>query len=243
MADILFTLPFSSNNRSHQLGLYLISPGWAEVDRLKRSLISLIDAGAPAIQLREPELGDRVSIDLLLTIKDHINSTGSSCVLVFNGQIKILEQYHRNYTKSYGLTHLHLKDTNISAKSVAEHFGPEIMLGRSCHFTSVDQLSERDQIDQPYLSYRSLSPIFQTISKDSKQLLGINALKSFKLISRLPVFALGGITPETVPSLKSDANQKDLDWITDGIALSGYIFNSSDPTKNLKLILDACNLS
>lgn len=82
------------------------------------------------------------------------------------------------------------------------HLPPEIRsrswLGRSCHTRADLETAEQEGMD-----YVFLSPVLPTPTHPGRPVLGIEGLSQLCAATPLPVFALGGITPEDLPMCRA----------------------------------------
>ncbi len=105
--------------------------------------------------------------------------------------------------------------------------GPDALIGYSAHTL--------DELQQTHLEggdYAFLSPVFSTSSKPRATPLGLQALaQAHHRIPALPIFALGGITPERVgPCLQAGAY---------GVAVLSGILHTPDPAEAARRYLAA----
>jgi thiamine-phosphate pyrophosphorylase len=112
---------------------------------------------------------------------------------------------------------VHLPAHGLPAAAVRARLGLE-RVGRSCHTPEELVAAERDGA-----SYVTLSPIFETMSAKaaSRPPLGLEALRDACHGATLPIYALGGITPERArPCLDAGAA---------GVAVLGGIVGAREP--------------
>lgn len=144
-------------------------------------LTALFQEGMERVHLRKPQ-GDKQVLRLLLdTVPE-----------VFHSRIVLHD--HFELTSEYNLAGIHLNSRN--------HIIPEGFKGsisRSCH--SLQEVKENRQLD-----YVFLSPVFESISKEGYgsgfSLETLQDAASHKIINE-KVIALGGISNETIPSIRS----------------------------------------
>lgn len=174
------------------------TPTDGEAERITR----LIDSGAADfVHLRRPEASEAEMRKLIGSLPPRIYS-----------RLKL--HSHFGLAKEYGLGGVHLNSRwpeapqGIRAVSV------------SCH--SVEELGEGN-----IFAYRTLSPVFDSISKP-----GYSASFSLKNLERekLPkgVIALGGVRPEHFTALRQAGFS--------GAAMLGYIWQEHSPGETDKLI-------
>jgi len=136
-------------------------------------------AGLRAFQLREKEMSAR---DALSISKDIRNISPSFKVFV-NERADIALTAHADG--------VHLPESSWPAKRLKLSF-PRMLCGASAHSLEAAQLAEEDGAD-----FIVFGPVFQTPSKQALGIepCGVMALKEVANAIRIPLFAIGGITP------------------------------------------------
>lgn len=106
---------------------------------------------------------------------------------------------------------------------------PPFRVGYSAH--TLDEISLAEELGADYVS---LSPIFPPTSKQSALApLGVEELRRVCASVSIPVYALGGVTPESVPELRRAG--------ASGVAVIGAILDAPDPEAATRAILGAWN--
>lgn len=175
----------------------------------------LLDAGVTAIQLREKDLDDVALFQLANTISCLCHTYNAH--LFINTNVKV--------AVDVGAAGVHLPDTDMSITEVKEQVDDDIMIGCSIH--GVDSAKNRENEGADFLTY---SPIYQTASKPAYgPAVGLANLKLLVKHVKLPVFALGGITPARVSEcLKAGAF---------GVAVMSGIMSPTDAAELAKKYL------
>ena len=131
-------------------------------------LIQLRAKGLPASELLQRARQIRSSFQGLLLVNDRIDV----CLAA-------------------GADGIHLPACRIAPERIKRRFGEKLIIGVSCHDLEEVRRAEMEGADYAYLS-----PIFSSPSKPGYgPPLGLAALAAAVLSVRLPVLALGGITP------------------------------------------------
>ncbi|CAD7702801.1 unnamed protein product [Ostreobium quekettii] len=101
--------------------------------------------------------------------------------------------------------------------------------------TSFHQLDQLKITDYGALNYAFLSPIFDSISKPGLKasMFDCTSLMAALLSCPIPIFALGGIAPDKVPSAAALGFS--------GVAVLGSIWQSSDPVAAFLELKEACD--
>lgn len=124
------------------------------------------------------------------------------------------------------IPNIHLPASGFSVKSVRKRF-PSLRIGRSVHSLQEAENAETDGAD--YVLY---GHIFETNSKKGIPPRGLEELSEIKRRLHIPVYAIGGITPDRVSEVQ--------DVKTDGVAVMSGIFSSRDPAAKAKEFFDKC---
>lgn len=111
---------------------------------------------------------------------------------------------------------VHLGQDDLPYDYARKIMGPEKLIGLSTH--NPDQVKEADNLKPDYIGF---GPIFKPGSKqDHDPVVGVHGLKQIRSLTSLPIFAIGGITPESVGEvMKAGA---------DGVAVISAIVNAPD---------------
>lgn len=145
----------------------------------------LLDAGVTAFQLREKDLSDTELIKLAQSI----------AALCHNYEAKLFINTHTCIASDVGTAGVHLPANAESVSSIKEiETGDNFYIGCSVH--SFDAAKEREAEGADFVTY---SPIYPTASKPGYgPAVGTASLAGVVDAVKLPVFALGGITPARV---------------------------------------------
>lgn len=150
----------------------------------------LLDAGVTAFQLREKDLSDTELIKLAEPI----------AALCHNYEAKLFINTHTCIARDVGAAGVHLPANAESVGSIRETetrksgIGVPSYIGCSVH--SFDAAKEREAEGADFVTY---SPIYPTASKPGYgPAVGTASLAEVVEGVKLPVFALGGITPARV---------------------------------------------
>ena len=145
----------------------------------------LLDAGVKAIQLREKDLSDIALIKLAQPI-------AAAC---HNYEANLFINTHTCVARDVGAAGVHLPANAEPVGSVKAETGDHFYIGCSVH--SLDAAKKREVEGADFLTY---SPIYPTESKPGYgPAVGTASLAEVVEGVKLPVFALGGITPARVP--------------------------------------------
>lgn len=144
----------------------------------------LLDAGVNAIQLREKDLNDTELIQLAQPIAE----------LCRNYQAKLFINTSARIALEVAAAGVHLPANAESVETVKAQTEGKLYIGCSVH--SLDAAQKREAEGADFVTY---SPIYPTASKPGYgPAVGIAGLAEVTESVNLPVFALGGITPDRV---------------------------------------------
>ena len=171
--------------QSLRFKLYVITDqGLCAPRNLYDTIHDLLDVGVSAVQLREKDLSDAEYIKLAKPLCKLCHTY--SAQLFINSRIKI--------AMDVGADGLHLPGDSVSVRKVVEETNRRFIIGSSVHTLTEAQQREMEGAD--FITY---SPIYPTISKPGYgPVVGLGGLQNVTEAVNIPVFALGGITPERV---------------------------------------------
>jgi thiamine-phosphate pyrophosphorylase len=137
-------------------------------------------AGVDLIQIREPDLDDRVLEDLVCRAVALVSKTSTR--IVVNDRVDV--------ALAAGADGVHLKGTSMPAERVRELVPPRWLVGRSVH-----GVAEAVRVTAPLvLDYLIAGTVFETQSKLDQVPIGLDGLAAIVEAVTIPVFAIGGVT-------------------------------------------------
>ena len=165
--------------------LYVITDrGLCAPRSLYDTVHGLLDVGVSAIQLREKDLSDAEYIKLAEPLCKLCHTY--SAQLFINSRIEI--------AMDIGADGLHLPGDSASIEEVIEETNHRFIIGSSVH--TLTEANQRETEGADFITY---SPIYPTLSKPGYgPVVGLDGLRKVTKEVHIPVFALGGITPERV---------------------------------------------
>lgn len=154
---------------------------------LESAIRSSVEAGVPAIQLRERDLPTRELSTLAREI--HMMTVDRAVPLIINDRADI--------AVALDLDGVHLRASSLPVSAARRAVGPQRLIGLSAHSATDVQRAGDDGAD-----YVILGPVFETPSKRAfGDPLGLAVLADACRHSTVPVFAIGGITCERIKSV------------------------------------------
>lgn len=151
---------------------------------LTEVISELLESGVTALQLREKDLNSDELIHLAQPIAE----------LCRNYKAKLFINTDMCVARNVGAAGVHLPANAASVGSVKAQIGNDFFIGCSVHSFAAAEKREAEGAD--FLTY---SPIYPTISKPGYgPAVGVENLAKLTGGVKLPVFALGGITPARI---------------------------------------------
>lgn len=177
-----------------------------------------------AIQLREKDLDAREIYELACTLRDSCRRWGAP--LLVNDRLDV--------ALAAGVDGVHLPSTSFAIGDARRLMGPTALIGVSTHAPV-----EVAQAKAAGADFAVFGPVYESIAKAGYggATGGGDALaEACRGASGMPVYALGGITPERVRRLHDQLGKTDPPA---GVAVIGSVFGADDPGRATQDILDA----
>ena len=176
---------------------------------------NLLDVGVSAVQLREKDLSHAEYIKLAKPLCKLCHAY--SAQLFINSRIEI--------AMNVGADGLHLPGNSPSVRKVTEETNHPFIIGSSVH--TLTEAKRREMEGADFITY---SPIYPTLSKPGYgPTVGLDGLRTVTEGINIPVFALGGITPERVSEC--------LDAGAYGVAVMSGVMSPENGAQQAKMYL------
>ena len=186
--------------------LYAVTDrSWLGEHTLKEQVEEAIRGGATFIQLREKELDQEHFLEEAKELKELCGRYGVPFVVNDNVEI----------AKEIGADGVHVGQSDMEAMDVRAILGPEAIIGVSAQTVEQALLAEKHGAD--YLGVGAVCP---TGSKADAVEVNHETLREICRAVKIPVIAIGGISPENVMELKGTG--------ICGIAVISAIFAQKD---------------
>ncbi len=168
--------------------LYLLTDRHTTSQRPLSSAISqAVDAGVRMVQIREKDLDTRSLIDLAQNL----------IPLIKHRQGQVLINDRIDLVMALEADGVHLRSDSLPLSHARRILGESRLIGISTHSAEEVKQAEGEGAD-----FIVLGPIFETPSKRQYgPPLGLHAIETVSRSCRVPIFAIGGITPIHVPSV------------------------------------------
>ncbi len=152
------------------------------------ALIAAMRGGARLVQVREKDLSPREVLALALKAQRVCETFGAQVVV--NSRADIARAAH--------VAGVHLPEKDLSPRDARATLGHHSLCGVSVH--NVDSATCAAQEGADYLVFGS---VFPTSSHPNGNIAGLQKLQEVCVATRLPVFAIGGITAQNAPDCLS----------------------------------------
>jgi len=156
---------------------------------LMRLIHRACEAGIDRIQIREKDLGGEALTRLVRQAMQAVE--GKRATLLVNERLDVALS-----ASAHGV---HLGREAIPADVARRIAGDELIIGASAH--SLEEALEAQERGADYLF---IGPVFPTPSKAAfGEPLGVPKLESILRRVKIPAYAIGGVTPERLPTLRN----------------------------------------
>ncbi len=180
-------------------------------ERFLRILGDVVPEQGMMIQIRERDLGSRELLRFVKAIQLMAHPFRVPCLI--NDRVDLVLA-----TQAAGV---HLRSDSMPVKEARKCLGAEYLIGKSVHSAREALQSEKDGAD-----FVVLGPVYETPSKrEYGPPLGIRAVREASRHCKIPVYAIGGMTPSRVENVMESGAV--------GVAVISSIFQSSSPRETV----------
>jgi thiamine-phosphate diphosphorylase len=174
-----------------------------------------VDGGVTVVQLREKDLPGGDLYDLTVTV--HAVLRGRALLLV-NDRIDV--------AIAAGADGVHLPEHTLPLQKLRDYVGDACIVGRSVHSVEAAVRAEQEGAD-----YLQVGAVYETSSHPGQRSAGLELVRAVAQAVRVPIVAVGGITPERVAEV--------IEAGADGIAVIGAILDADDPQAAARALREA----
>lgn len=211
----------SSADRLSDANLYVLIPSFESIEKFESVVQEICNAGTDVIQLRAKELSDK---DLIERAEKMVTiGRTHETITIINDRPDIAVISHADG--------VHVGQDEITVKQARSILGPEALVGVSTH-----NLAQLRQAIRDGASYVGLGPTFTSHTKSFDNFAGLPYLEEAAQETKLPAFAIGGITVENIPEVLSTGCTR--------VAISNAVASHTTPSivvKKIKEILTSDN--
>lgn len=164
-------------------------------------------AGSPVVQLRIKDTSDRDRFALTEQVADVCTAHGTT--LIVNDRVDLAQ--------AVGADGVHLGADDLPVAAARKVLGPEKLIGATVRDTEAARRAEDEGA-----SYLGVGPAYTTSTKYGlPDPLGPERIGKVASAVGIPVIAIGGVTPDHVPTLLGAGAH--------GVAVVGAVWSASDP--------------
>jgi thiamine-phosphate pyrophosphorylase len=202
-----------------QLGfsLCLVTDRAQVAGTLAEAVETCLGAGLKAVQLREKDLAARELLSMAVALRESTRRHGA----------KLLVNDRADVAIAVGADGVQRSGTSLPVAALRAISPPGFLIGASVHSLAEARAAEPEGAD-----FLLFGPVYDTPSKrEYGAPQGLSALERAASAVRLPVFAVGGVTPARVAELvRAGAS---------GVAVIGAVLGAARPADAVKALLDA----
>lgn len=166
--------------------LYVIAPSNPKRGGLAYLLREAVEGGAGIIQLRDHSVADGELLRAAQIFREVADETGALFIVNDRPDIARLS----------GADGVHVGQDDLSPAAVREVLGTAPLIGLSTHTTDQVLAAQSEPVD-----YIGVGPIFATPTKEGREPVGLDLVKTAAAHSRIPFFAIGGIDASNVSTV------------------------------------------
>ena len=193
--------------RSFDLSVYFIAdPSVCGGRRVEHVVRAAVDGGATMVQLRDKS-GD------LAQVERHARAIQEA---LYNSDVAFIINDYVDLAARIGADGAHIGQDDMGAVRAREILGEAAILGQTA-FTP-EHLAA---VDAQVIDYVGTGPVYPTLTKPGKPVLGVEGFGALVSLSPVPVVGIGGMTPETC-AFVMQAGAK-------GVAMMRGISEAEDP--------------
>ena len=199
--------------------LALIADGFTDDARADRA-VEAVEAGIRWVHLRDHDASSEAFLNAARSMVARLRAADEGVTVTVNSHADVAVELDLG---------VHLGWRGPTVAEARDRLGPEALIGYSAH-EHVEAEGDRTQ----GVDYYFFSPVFPTSSKPDQPPTGIGPLRAFcQTAAPIPVYALGGITPERV-SVCREAGAR-------GVAVLSGIMDVDTPRAAARAYLRALN--
>lgn len=204
------------------LRCYLVTSGTDR--RTVETAAAAAAAGAGVVQVRAKGLEARELLGLVTAVARAVGSTGPACRVLVDDRADVAFAARARGAHVHGV---HLGQDDLPVAGARALLGPDAIIGLT---TGTLDLVRSAETQAELLDYVGAGPFRPTPTKESGRTpLGIDGYRTLVGATRLPIVAIGDVTPADVPALAATG--------VAGVALVRAIMGVSDPAAVVREVL------
>jgi thiamine-phosphate pyrophosphorylase len=176
----------SSRDRLQNVTLCVLLDARKSAAEFENMAAAIVEAGVGMIQLRDKDLDDCDLIERARSLRGLTRGTQSLCIINDRADI----------AAAVDADGVHVGQEDLSVKDARTIVGPRMLVGVSTHNIAQARTAVLDGAD-----YLGAGPTFSSKTKSFEHFAGLTYLHEVADETRLPTFAIGGITAENLPEV------------------------------------------
>lgn len=199
-----------SQRKRFDLSVYvIIDPAVCGDDRLEVVTKAALDGGATFLQLRNKHDPENVIEDQVRRIMDVLAKPSYSDVTF------VIDDYAEIAAK-LGVDGVHVGQDDMDYREARKLIGDDKILGLTAF-----SIQHYEEIDTDTVDYVGTGPVYPTLTKPDKQVLGVDGFAELVKHAPVPVVGIGGVTPKNTGNIIKAGAQ--------GVAMIGAVVGADDP--------------
>lgn len=202
----------------HFAGIYLIlDEQWAQVRSLPEICRHAAQSGVTLFQYRFKNISLKRAFEQAQELSRIVKECGSKFIVNDRCDLALAVEADG----------VHLGQTDLPVEIARQIMGPQKIIGLSTHRPDEVVLARPGMVD-----YLGFGPVFPTPTKfNHERPVGIEGIRTARSLSTLPIFAIGGITADSVDALFAAG--------ASGVAVASAVLGASDVAIALRRFIDA----
>ena len=168
-------------------GLYALTPDGVEDATLLAQVAAAVDGGVRFLQYRNKQADDAQRRRQAATLADYCKKR--EVHLIINDSVQLAQEV--------GADGVHLGAADVAVSDARAQLGAQAIIGCTCH----GSLTRAQHAAASGASYLAFGALFPSATKPQAAPCPLSVLTSAKQQFRLPVVAIGGITPENAAAV------------------------------------------
>lgn len=198
---------------------YLVTESSVNIEKILRVSLLAIDLGIDYLQIRNKV----IDYQLLKRLSREIIKYRKNTKIIINDHVELAAELDADGT--------HTGQSDMSISDARKILGNSKIIG-----LSIENINQAKQLNSLPIDYIAASPVFLTKTKlDAAKPIGLKGLKEIGKMTKLPIFAIGGITiSNCLPVIQNGAS---------GLCFVSEIFDAKNPKEKILAIKNLITLA
>jgi thiamine-phosphate pyrophosphorylase len=195
--------------------LYVLIDGRTSLEEFTAIVKSLVEVSVDVLQLRDKRLTDRELVERARRLREL--TRGGRTLAIINDRPDI--------ARLVDADGVHVGQEELSVKDARSIVGTKALVGVSTHSIEQARAAVLDGAN-----YIGVGPTFRSITKQFDSIRGLELLRAVAAETRLPAFAIGGITLDNVGDVLATGVSR--------VAVSSAIVEAPDPAASARQFIE-----